>query len=91
MPRKTQSWDDAKVAYYIHNANTVWKRQAEFESLLPKGWELIGTDGRCFQLWIIFRVETMPNETDGQEVRKLLRKFGAYRKPTTTKGKENAY
>ena len=73
--RNEAPWDDCKVAFSVNNGDTVWHANDNGRLRLPKGWSLNGTDCSGARCVAIFRVEGIPQSTDGEAVRDLLLKL----------------
>ena len=68
-------WDDCKVAYGIWNEEISDRFYPDVDGLLPTGWELDETDRTGARCVIVFRVNGIPKEDDGNAVRSLLEKL----------------
>jgi hypothetical protein len=67
-------WQDLKIGYEILDVDRLWAADQDGSLKLPPGWKLIETDGSCFQLWAVFRVEHLPTATEALLVGKALAK-----------------
>lgn len=70
-------WDDIKIAFAVENDDAAWDLFDTFkhDHDIPKGWELVETDGAGCRSVAVFRVSVMPTIKDGKKIAALIKKY----------------
>ncbi|MDR9839408.1 hypothetical protein [Herbaspirillum huttiense] len=66
------AWSDMKVAFDVEDDDALWSARDAGKLVLPKGWNLIETDGSGARWVAIFRVEHAPTIEEGARVRSAI-------------------